>query len=39
MERGLGEEVAKQSAGQIDPLLQEMTKAVGLKLRAASVAP
>ena len=39
MERALGEQVALQTKAQIDPRLQEMTKAVGLKLRAATVAP
>lgn len=39
MERAYGEKIAEQSRAQIDPRLQEMTKAVGLKLRAASMTP
>lgn len=39
MERAYGEKIAEQSRTQIDPKLQEMTKAVGLKLRAASMTP
>ncbi|MDC8785029.1 DUF2059 domain-containing protein [Roseateles koreensis] len=39
MERALGEKVASDSAAAINPKLQAMTQAVGLKLRAASIAP
>jgi hypothetical protein len=39
MERAYGEKIAEQSRAQIDPKLQDMTKAVGLKLRAASMTP
>jgi hypothetical protein len=38
-ERAFGEKVAADSHTAIDPKLQEMTKAVGLKLRAASMTP
>jgi len=37
MERALGEQVAAQCKAQIDPLLKQMTAAVGTKLRAATV--
>ncbi|MBI2732010.1 MAG: DUF2059 domain-containing protein [Aquabacterium sp.] len=39
MERALGEKVAAESHAQIDPKMQAMTQAVGMKLRAATVAP
>lgn len=39
MERALGEKVAQDSRAAIDPKLQAMTHAVGLKLRGATVAP
>lgn len=39
MEKTLGEKVATESAATINPKLQTMTQAVGLKLRAASIAP
>jgi len=39
MERALGEKVAVDSSAAINPKLQTMTQAVGLKLRAASIAP
>ena len=39
MERALGEKVATESRPVIDPKMQELTKAVGLKLRAATTAP
>lgn len=39
MEKTLGEKVASESAAAINPKLQTMTQAVGLKLRAASIAP
>lgn len=39
MERALGEKVAKESRAVIDPKLQALTQAVGLKLRGATVAP
>ncbi|MFT3858042.1 MAG: DUF2059 domain-containing protein [Aquabacterium sp.] len=39
MERALGEKVAAESRPQIDPKLQAMTQAVGLKLRSATVTP
>ena len=39
MERALGEAVAAQNKERIDPMLQEMTRNVGLKLRAATVTP
>lgn len=39
MERALGEKVAGESRAAIDPKMKEMTQAVGLKLRAATVAP
>ncbi len=39
MERALGEKVAAESHAQIDPKLQTMTQAVGMKLRTATVAP
>jgi len=39
MERALGEKVAVDSSAAINPKLQAMTQAVGLKLRAASIAP
>lgn len=39
MEKTLGETVATESAATINPKLQTMTQAVGLKLRAASIAP
>ena len=38
-ERAFGEKVAADSRAAIDPKLQAMTQAVGLKLRAASMAP
>jgi hypothetical protein len=38
-ERSFGEKVAAESRASIDPKLQEMTKAVGLKLRAATITP
>jgi len=38
-ERAFGEKVAAESRAAIDPKLQAMTQAVGLKLRAASIAP
>ncbi len=38
-ERAFGEKVAADAHAAIDPKLQEMTKAVGLKLRAASMTP
>lgn len=39
LERALGEKVAEDSGAAINPKLQTMTQAVGLKLRAASIAP
>ncbi len=39
MERAYGEKLAAESRGAVDPKLQAMTQAVGLKLRAASMAP
>ncbi|MCV2358102.1 DUF2059 domain-containing protein [Paucibacter sp. TC2R-5] len=39
LERSLGEKVAEDSGPAINPKLQTMTQAVGLKLRAASIAP
>jgi hypothetical protein len=39
LERTLGEKVAEDSGAAINPKLQTMTQAVGLKLRAASIAP
>lgn len=39
MERSLGEKVAHDSRAEVDPKLQALTQAVGLKLRAATVAP
>jgi hypothetical protein len=39
LERTLGEKVAQDSGPSINPKLQTMTQAVGLKLRAASIAP
>jgi hypothetical protein len=39
LERRLGEKVAEDSGAAINPKLQTMTQAVGLKLRAASIAP
>lgn len=39
MERALGEKVAHDSRAVIDPKLQALTQAVGLKLRAATVTP
>ncbi|MEJ6007312.1 DUF2059 domain-containing protein [Paucibacter sp. AS339] len=39
LERTLGEKVADDSGAAINPKLQTMTQAVGLKLRAASIAP
>ncbi len=39
MERALGEKVAQDSRAAIDPKLQAMTHAVGLKLRGATVTP
>lgn len=39
LERALGEKVAEESGPSINPKLQTMTQAVGLKLRAASIAP
>jgi hypothetical protein len=38
MERALGQKVAEDSRAQIDPKMQALTQAVGLKLRAATVA-
>jgi uncharacterized protein len=38
-ERAFGEKVAADSRAAIDPKLQAMTQAVGLKLRAASMTP
>ena len=38
-ERAFGEKVAAESRAAVDPKLQAMTQAVGLKLRAASIAP
>jgi hypothetical protein len=39
MERSLGEKVVAQSRADIDPKMQALTKAVGLKLRAATTTP
>ena len=39
MEKSFGEKVAAESRAGVDPKLQEMTKNVGLKLRAASMTP
>jgi hypothetical protein len=39
IERAYGEKIAEQSRPQVDPKLQAMTQAVGLKLRAASMTP
>jgi len=39
MERALGEKVAAESHALIDPKMQAMTQAVGMKLRTATVAP
>jgi hypothetical protein len=36
LERSLGEKVATESRPLIDPKLQDLTKAVGTKLRAAT---
>jgi hypothetical protein len=39
MERALGEKVSAESRAVIDPKLKEMTQAVGMKLRTATVTP
>ncbi len=39
LERAYGERIASESRAAVDPKLQAMTKAVGSKLRAASMAP
>jgi hypothetical protein len=39
LERAYGERIATESRADVDPKLQAMTQAVGLKLRAATVAP
>ncbi|HJV62547.1 MAG TPA: DUF2059 domain-containing protein [Albitalea sp.] len=39
LERSYGEKIAEQSRASIDPKLKTMTQAVGLKLRAATMAP
>lgn len=39
LETAFGEKVAAESRAGVDPKLQEMTKNIGLKLRAASMAP
>ena len=39
MERALGQKVAAESREAIDPKMQALTKAVGLKLRAATTTP
>ena len=38
-ERAFGEKIASESRAAIDPKLQAMTQAVGLKLRAATMTP
>jgi hypothetical protein len=39
MEKAFGEKVAADAGPAIDPMLKAMTESVGLKLRAASMAP
>lgn len=39
IERAYGEKIAAESRAAVDPKLQAMTQAVGLKLRAASMTP
>jgi len=39
IERSYGEKIAAESRAAVDPKLQDMTKSIGLKLRAATVAP
>jgi hypothetical protein len=39
LERGFGEKIASESRAAIDPKLQAMTQAVGLKLRGATMTP
>ena len=39
LEKTLGDRVAADCAAQINPMMQTMTQAVGLKLRAASASP
>ena len=39
MERAFGEKVAEQNRAAVDPKLQAMQQAVGLKLRAATITP
>ena len=39
MERAFGEQIAEQNRAAVDPKLQAMQQAVGLKLRAATITP
>ena len=39
MERAFGEQIAEQNRTAVDPKLQAMQQAVGLKLRAATITP